>query len=132
MKLYSALIKKDSAGKIEDIALPKEGFSFYAFIFSGLWFLYHKMWREALLVALLNCVFIFLGKFLSNFDYVSLEIIFAFMIAINANAWLFEHLKKKNYTFVGVIFGNNLAGARVNFLKNYGDNREAFADKILT
>lgn len=122
MKLYNALVKKNSSGKIEDFILLREGFSFSAFIFSGLWFLYHKMWREFLLLILINCAFVFLGKFLSNFDHILLEAAFAFMIALNANSWRCEHLKTKNYEFAGVIFAQNLSDAKIRFVKGFEKN----------
>ncbi len=132
MKLYNALVKKNNYGEIEDVILLKEGFSSYAFLFSGLWFLYHKMWREFLLLLLLNCFLVFLAKFLPTFSHISLEIAVALMIALNANYWLIEHLKKKNYMFAGMIFGENFDEAHSRFLiKNYGDNSAVFAHKVL-
>jgi hypothetical protein len=131
MKLYNALIKKNQADKIEDVILIKEGFSFAAFILSGIWFLYHKMWREVLLLILLNCALVFLGKFLSTSSATLLEIAFSFMVALNANQYFLDHLKKKNYQFVGVVFGQNLAEAKVNFMGNFKDNPTVFDDAIL-
>ncbi len=135
MKIYNALIKKTSEGKIEDIVLLKEGFSFSAFFFSGFWFLYHKMWKEFFVLAVINILFIFFAKISSDFDKASLEIAFLFIIALNANYWLCEHLKNKNYEFIGLVFGDNESSAKLRFIKNfeadYKVNPAEFDDSIM-
>lgn len=120
MKIYSALIKKNHEGKIEDIALLKEGFSMTAFLFSAFWFLYHKMRKEFLVLLLANFVFAFAGKlnFLSGFDEFCLQIAFFFIVALNANYWLVDDLKKRGYEFVGVVFGSDAANAKMRFVEN--------------
>ncbi len=127
MKLYSVLIKKNKEGKISDAELLKEGFSFFAFLFGPLWFLYHKMWQEFFVFLVLN---IALGLF-GEFDKILLEVALAFIVAINANYWLGEHLKKKNYEFVGLVFGSDLANAKLRFSANFTADIDAFDDSIL-
>jgi len=118
MKIFNVLVKKNSDEKIEDIVLLKEGFSWAAFFFSGLWFLYHKMWREFLAIVLINIAIASLGKIFSDLDQILLEIALAFIIALNANYWLCEHLKKKKYEFVGLVFGDDCVSARLRFVQN--------------
>jgi hypothetical protein len=118
MKIYNALIKKNKEGKIEDIILLKEGFSFFAFLFNGLWFLYHKMWSEFLAILLVNFLIAYMGDFLPVIDKILLEISFIFLVALNANYWLCEYLKKKDYNFVGLVFGHDKIHAKLRFLKN--------------
>jgi hypothetical protein len=131
MKLYNALIKKNEEGKIADVVLLKEGFSFFAFLFSGLWFLYHRMWVEFLALILINITFAFLGNFSSDFDKIFLEVAFIFILAINANHWLCDHLRKKNYQFVGLVFGTNCENAKLRFIKNFESDSPEFDDAIL-
>jgi hypothetical protein len=125
MKLYNALIKKNFAGKIEDIVLFKEGFSMMAFLFSAFWFLYHKMRKEFLIMLVANFVFAFAGKynFLSGFDEVCLQIAFFLVVALNSNYWLVDDLKKRGYEFVGLVFGSDAADARMRFVKNLEDEK---------
>ena len=119
MKLYSVLIKKNNSEKIEDLIFVKEGFSFAAFFFSNLWFLYHRMWREFFLLILVNFIFAYFFTLLSDFDKIFLQIAFVFIVALNANHWLCEYLKKKNYQFVGLVFGADLTNAKIRFLNNF-------------
>lgn len=128
MKLYSVLIKKNPAEKIEDVVLLKDGFSWLAFFFSGLWFLYYRMWKEFLVLIVVNVAFVFLAKISSNFDRILLEIAFIFMVALNANYWRAESLKKSGYEFAGLVFGADQVDAKLHFV----DGLEGeFSDKIL-
>lgn len=120
MKLYNALIKKNKEGKIEDIILLKEGFSCAAFIFSSFWFLYNKMWKESLVLmatSIFFTVFCASGS-LSGFDETMLEISLLLIIALNANFWLAEDLKKRGYEFVGLVFGSDRVNAKMRFIKS--------------
>jgi hypothetical protein len=130
MKLYNALIKKNKSDKIEDIILLKEGFSFSAFIFSGLWFFYHRMWRELFALIIINIAFVSLGKILSDFDQSFLEISFLIIIALNANYWLCESLIKKNYEFAGLVFGRDLDEAKLNFITNLKESLSSNLEEI--
>lgn len=120
MKLYNALVKKSQEEKIEDILLFKEGFSMMAFLFSAFWFLYHKMRKEFFVLLAANFVFVFAGgmNFLSGFEEFFLQISFFFIIALNANYWLVDDLKKRGYEFVGLVFGSDAANARMRFVEN--------------
>lgn len=128
MKLYNVLVKRNPAGKIEDIVLMKDGFSWLAFFFNGLWFLYYRMWKEFFVLILVNAAFIFFAKISSNFDRVLLETAFIFMIALNANYWRAEHLKKKSYELVGIVFGANRIDAKLHFVDGFD---EEFDEAIL-
>ncbi len=103
MKTYSALVKKSDEGKISDIVLIKDGFSFFAFLFTAFWFLYHKMRKEFIIL-------IIFGVLLSLFEGTNgilLQVAFSFVIAINANYWFCEYLTKEGYEFIGIFFGVN-------------------------
>ncbi len=120
MKLYNALIKKNQTGKIEDIILLQEGFSIMAFLFSAFWFLYHKMRKEFFVLLAVNIVFVCFAKFnfLSGFDEFCLKMSLFFIIALNANYWLVDDLKKRGYEFVGLVFGSDSANAKMRFVEN--------------
>ena len=120
MKLYNALVKKTKLGKIEDIVVFKDGFSFPALFLNNLWFLYHKMWKEFGVLLLLSFVFMLLKSLgiLSPSDVFLLEIVMIFMVALNFNYWLVDHLKKQGYEFVGLVFGADEISAKMRFVKN--------------
>ena len=119
MTTYSALVKKNSQGEVEDLVLLKEGFCFRAFIFNGLWFLYHKMWKEIIALILINIAFTLFTKIFSYSDKIILELAFIFIVALNANYWLSSNLKKRGYEFIGMAFGNDILSAKFDLLRNY-------------
>lgn len=135
MKSYSVFLKKNKSEKITDVILLREGFSWPAFCFSNLWFLYQKMWREFLALSLINLIFAILLSTLSSFDKIFLEISLVFVVAINGNYWLAEHLKRKGYEFSGIVFGEDMIVAKIRFLKGLtserGDKSPEFGDSIL-
>ena len=118
MKLYSVLIKKNKEEKVEDVIILKDGFIWSAFIFSGLWFLYYKMWKEFLALLCLNLVLTFFDKVFSGFDAAILHLMLAALIAFNANFWLENHLKKLGYEMVGSIFGESEIKAKVRLMES--------------
>ena len=137
MKLYNALIKKNKEGKIEDVKLLKDGFSWLAFCFSIFWFFYHKMWKEVFALLVVSIMFSLLevAGILSGFNKVFVEVLFTFMIALNANYWFVESFKKQGYEFVGLVFGSDLASAKMRFISNLeqeeGLNTYQFGDAII-
>ncbi len=134
MKLYNALVKKSELGKIEDIIMIKEGFSWKAFLFNAVWFLYHRMWKEIFILLIISFAFGFIANLSNDFDKASLQFALFFMVALNANFWLCDKFKRKGYEFVGIVFGNNSTNAKLRFvqklqLKEFDE--EQFGDAFL-
>ena len=121
MKLYNSLVRRNKKGEIQDVLLIEEGFSFLAFLFSGFWFFYHKMWKEAFFLIAINIIF---ALIFNGFEQKIFEIIFIFLVAVNAKYWLNEHLKKKGYEFLGLTLGSNLTNARLKFITNLEDKND--------
>lgn len=134
MNIYNALIKKNDNGKVEDIIMIKEGFSWKAFFFNTVWFIYHRMWKEIAILLLIGITFSFVAKLSSDFDKVTMQIALFFMVALNANNWLCEKIKNKGYEFAGIVFGNNATHAKLRFVKRMQNNeldQEQFGDAFL-
>ena len=135
MKLYNAFIKKDLNDKIEDVVLLDEGFSFFAFLFSGLWFLFHKMWLNAAVIFAINYLLQSLGnnEVLPKLDVMFLEISFLVIIAYNANHWFGEHLLRRGYKLSGFVLAANKAEARIKAVQAlYVDYPELTIDEFST
>jgi hypothetical protein len=127
MKLYNTLVKNNEKGKVQDIIFVKEGFSFFALLFGPFWFLYHKMWQEFLALILLNValtIFASPDKFL-------LEISLSIIIAANANYWLCDNLRKRDYKFLGMTFGGNKTSAELRFINSLDGDFYKFDESIL-
>ena len=136
MKLYKGLVKFDKKGKIEDIIVVDDSFSWKAFFFNPLWFLFHKMWIEFFLFLSVLVVFIYVFSF-GAYNFL-MQISLLFMIALNSKTWYEDFLvKRKNYLFLAMIFGNNKTEAKIKFinqisLKNKENNEKIiFSDNLL-
>jgi len=134
MKLYNAYIKKNSKGKIDDLIIVKEGFSFAAFIFWPLWFLYQKMWRELVALVVAIAILGFIPP-LSASDKILFEIFFAFIIALNANYWYEQHLQNKGYEFLNLVISKNRDEAifttKEQYKESHFKNNKNFDDDFL-
>lgn len=115
MKLYNVLIKKDQNGKIEDVVLLDEGFSFYAFLFGAFWFLYHRMWLNAAVIFAINLALQYFEdqEIFTKIDSTFLQIAFLVIVAYNASHWFGEHLARLNYKNNGFVLAENKAEARI-------------------
>jgi hypothetical protein len=136
MKLYKGLVKFDKKGKIEDIIVVDDSFSWKAFFLNPLWFLFHKMWIEFFLFLSVLVVFIYVFSF-GAYNFL-MQISLLFMIALNSKTWYEDFLvKRKNYLFLAMIFGNNKTEAKIKFinqisLKNKENNEKIiFSDNLL-
>lgn len=129
MRAYNILIKRDSSKKIEDVAVIKEGFSITAFLFGVFWFLYHRMFKEVAILLLAVFLIQQITKISADFDEVLLELGFAVIIALNANFWLTQKLKRENYEFVGMTNANNIEEARKDAIN--GLDKKIFSDKFI-
>lgn len=129
MKVYNILIKQGSSKKIEDVAVIKEGFSITAFLFGVFWFLYHKMFKEVLILMVMVFLIQQFTKISSEFDKVALELVLAIIISINANFWLVQKYKKDGYELVGLIHCNNIEEARIEAIKNL--DKKVFSSKYI-
>jgi hypothetical protein len=121
MKLYNVFIKQDSVGNIEDVRLLKDGISILALLFTPLWFLYHKMYKEFAAVIILSIILSTATQSASDLEAALLQGTIFLIIAINANYWLGEHLRKnREYYFAGMIFSKSPIEAKLNFTRNFG------------
>lgn len=121
MKLFNIFVKKNSEEQIIDIVFLREGFSWKAFIFSNLWFLYHKMWREFFALFLINFVFVLFDKIYFESDKILLEVGLLFVVGLNATYWRGLYLQKNNYEFLGTVFGSDDEDAKLRFVGDIGN-----------
>ncbi len=120
MKLFNIYIKKTEADAIEDLAVVKSNFSYLAFLFNILWFLQHKMWKEAFALALVDILLIIIGQkgLFGSLDILAIELGLLLIVGLNAGYWYEQYLIKRNYQFVGNVFGKNKDEAKLRFISN--------------
>jgi len=139
MKLYRGLVKFDKKGKIEDILVIDDDFSWKALFLNPLWFLFHKMWIEFFLLSFILALFGYVFSF-GAYNFL-MQISLIFMVALNSKSWYEDSLiKRKKYCFLAMIFGNSKAEAKIKFInqislknKENNENNETiiFSDNLL-
>ncbi len=117
MNLYNCFVKKDQAGKIEDILLICDNFSWSSLIFNSLffaWFIFHRMWREVLTLLITLLLIEYLSNSVPILGSFFFQLALYFLIALNSKTWLGEHLTKKcGYQLAGMVFGHNSLDAKL-------------------
>ena len=135
MKLYNVLTLNNEEGKTQDVVFLKDGFSWLSFIFNIFSFLYHKMWKESFALFLIAAVLVVFeeAKIIYGDANVIVEVLWHFIIALNAYYWLSESLIKKGYQFQGVIFAKDATQARLRYVQNLEVDAKPseFSDAIL-
>lgn len=136
MKLFTVYIKKSEADTIEDLSVVKSNFSYLAFLFNILWFLQHKMWKEAVALTLVDTILVIIcqkGVF-GSLDVLTIEFGLLLIVGLNAGYWYEQYLLKHNYQFVGSVFGENKDEVKLRFISNCFKSEEqgqAFCPSIL-
>jgi hypothetical protein len=103
--IYMVHVSPDKGRSDPDPVLLKDGFSFFAFVFTGLWALWHRMWLVAALIfcggGLLEVVLALSG----STDELRLIVRLAFctIVGFGANDWLSAFLEKQGYDLAGVV-----------------------------
>jgi len=100
----------------------REGFSWWAFVLTVLWTLYHRLWLASAAVAAAEISIYALAK--SHFlGPVSIEVL---MMAVHVtcglwgNDWLRHKLSRGGYAIAGVVAAENLAHAQLRFIDRHG------------
>ena len=96
----------------------REGFSLFALIFSILWFLFHRMWREAILITVVIAM-IFLviqGGDIVDFTGTALRGVFGLAVALFAHDMQRAALVRKGFREVGVASGGNAEEAALEYM----------------
>lgn len=121
MKIYTVYNYKNSKFSSEQSILINEGFSFNAFIFTGFWSLYHRLWLFTLLIILIN---IGIGLLISknliaiNYSYL-ISFIINLIIGFYATDIHRYILIKKGYYLSDIIGARNLEEAQFRLNDHY-------------
>lgn len=117
MKIYRIFLKKNKEGVIEDLELVNERFNFLALLFPVLYFLYKKMWKDALT---LFVIFLILFAIFSSFNLNYIAAIIQLGISIYCGfeyyEWETKNLIKNGYEYLGRSSGNDEREAKLKFL----------------
>lgn len=94
------------------VILP-EGFSWGAFLFGPLWFLFHGLWVSAILLVLLYMVIAGAADHFAVAEEISSIALFAVnvLVGFNARDWWRLMLSRRRFRFLGVVQARSLEQA---------------------
>ncbi len=121
IRLYSVHIDPQAKRPYETAVFVPEGFNIYAFIFTELWALYHRLWLLAFIITLLFVLIFTLGRDY-GFHLMSTTILqmgIRLMIGFQANDVLRSHYEKKGYVFVDMVAAHSQLEAELRFYDRY-------------
>jgi hypothetical protein len=100
----------------------KEGFSFPGFFFTGLWFLWHKMWVPgsiAIIVAL-GVYIVFPSPFGHYFGIADItNFVIEVIVGIFGNEWRSSSLKERGFEIVMTVMAATPDDAKAKYLRNH-------------
>lgn len=107
MRIYMVHLAGNTSASDAEPVLVKEGFSYLAFLFSGFWALWHRMW---LVAATIFSIWIILGVIFELFHVsqvfqITVTLAASIIIGFSANDWRSASLSRRGYNFSGLVAG---------------------------
>jgi hypothetical protein len=119
MKLYTVHVRPGAASAYEKPVFVREGFNFYAFIFTLFWTLYHRLWLAALGIFLVNVAFMMMakGQWFGMEGISIMQLGVNILIGFHANDWLRARLAKRGYIMADITACDSLLRAEQRYFE---------------
>ena len=118
MKIYTVHVRRHGLDPDRDFVLVPEGFSFWAFAFTVIWALYHRLWLAAIILAGLHALTgLAIIEFGGN-DAIALivDVSVAALFGIVGNDFRRRKLDRAGFVLEGVASGRSVEDAGRRFL----------------
>ena len=117
--IYTVHINPEYSHAVEKAVFIREGFDFIAFIFGAFWALYHRMWLEALCIAV---PVVLLGaadkqNWLDDASIAVLNLALSFIIGLWANDLRRASLSRRGYIMSDVVVSDGELSAQQRYFE---------------
>jgi hypothetical protein len=121
LRIYTVHINPSRPHPYEEAEFVDEGFNRWAFIFTGVWALYHRLWWQALALFVFGFIMvnIIASGTLSAFGAVIIDFGVRLLIGYHANEWRRRKLAKRGYLTADITSGESLLRAEQRFFDRY-------------
>jgi len=120
LHIYTVHINPSLPHPYEDAKFVEEGFNWKAFIFTGLWALYNRLWLAAILMFIINGSILVLTMHHSNAMGLSLiEFSWHLIIGYSGNDLIRSKLKKLGFIIADIVTGDSKLRAEQRFFDRY-------------
>jgi hypothetical protein len=118
MKIYTVHIKPEDGLRDKPVFI-REGFNLYAFIFTGFWALYHRLWMPLLMIMLFHILTAYSvhAHILLKPSYLAIQLGFNLLVGYQANDWLRARLSRQGYIMADVSAADNLLRAEQRYFE---------------
>lgn len=119
MKIYTVHVKPGTVNPYERPVFVREGFNFFAFLFTFFWALFHRLWMQAIGILLINIALMMLVRMhvMSADGIAIVQLAMNVMIGFVANDWLRAHLSKRGYIVADISAADNLLRAEQRYFE---------------
>lgn len=119
--IYTVHVNPAAQAPHESAQFVEEGFNVTAFLFSGLWALYHRLWWPVLAILLCNLIIVQLQHegSISDIGRVILQAGLNLFIGFQANDWLRAKLARRGFVLTDIVSGDSLIRAQQRFFDAY-------------
>lgn len=120
--------KRDES--LESVVAIREGFSFYAFVFSILWPLYHRLWSmtTAYLIYYIVVGMLHEWGWIGKDELIAIHVGFLLLMGSTAYDWRRWSLKRQGYKLFDIIAGCNYEDALRRFLDRHTTSHNQTAE----
>lgn len=120
MKIYTVHVKPGAGGS-EKPVFVREGFNWMAFLFTGLWALYQRLWWPAFFIAVFNVALITAGRHhaVSSESVSIIQLGFQVLIGYLGNDWLRARLRHRGYVMADITAADSQLRAEQRYFERY-------------
>lgn len=121
MKIYTVHAKPDMVNAAEKPKFVREGFNLFAFLFTGLWTLYHRLWWPTAILVAVNVALIALGKrhLFPAETLTIIQVAVQILVGYMANDWLRAKLQRRGYVIVDIVAADSELRAEQRYFDRY-------------
>jgi hypothetical protein len=116
MKIYTVHIKPGTNDALEKPVFVREGFNVWAFLFTFVHALYHRLWLHALAIMTLT-VLIAESHMLSHSSIMVLQLALQLIVGFSANDWKRAALSRRGYIMTDIAASDNLLRAEQRYFE---------------
>lgn len=120
-RVYTVHINTTLPKPYENALFVEEGFSLFAFLFTGLWALYHRLWWPFFGIIVINLIILQMAQngTITELGHTILEIGLAVAVGYLANDWRRSKLAHKGFIMADIVTGDSLIRAEQRFYDQY-------------
>lgn len=120
-QIYTVHLDPSAKNAYETAEFIREGFNFRAFVFGGLWALYHGLWLRALTIFLAQGLLLHARHIhsLTHIGFIVGSLGIEIIVGFGGNDWWRGKLTRKGYITSDVVAGDSLLRAELRYFDRY-------------